>query len=166
MAGDSSGNRRRMKIEADASGSRRTRVQFILSQRPGSGSLSHPRGTGLELGEGSGRAGDEWEELASEIAHLQIIDFCCTQALHLCQPAHSGGGSGRWMTQIGIFSRGQLRGRKGPGQECPPTQPATACHRLHSPDLESLLFCQWCLVGTCMVGSKFEVAMVSRGLRQ
>lgn len=135
MAGDSSGNRRRMKIRGGPSGSRRARPQFILFHRHGSGSLSHPWGMGLELGEGSGRAGGEWEESASEIAHLQLIDFCCTW-----QPGSLGAAplpsrpQQRWMTQIGIFSRGQLRGEKGAWAGVPATQPAT---RLHSPDLES-----------------------------
>lgn len=129
MASGRSGNKLRMKSQAGPSGSRRTRLQFILFQRTRVRRFESLWGTGLELGEGSGSVGDEWEELASEIAHLQSLTSAAAQAIAPCGLAR-GGRSGRWMTQIGIFSRGQLRGRKGPGH---------TCHRLHSPDLASLV---------------------------
>lgn len=72
MASGRSGNKLRMESQAGPSGSRRTRLQFILSQRTRVRRFESLWGTGLELGEGSGSVGDEWEELASEIAHLQL----------------------------------------------------------------------------------------------
>lgn len=145
MASGRSGNRRRMKIQAGPSRSRRGRLQFILFQRQGSGSLSHSGGADWSLGEGVGEWATKWEELASEIAHLQSLTFsvCSTPV------AHSGGCSGRWMTQIGIFSRGQLRGRKGPGHFVPAILPSQACRPATARALQvwNLAgFCPWCTI--------------------
>lgn len=70
MATGSSDNKWRMKIQAGPSGSRRRRLQFILFQRTRVWQFESLWGAGLELGGGSGSVGDEWEELASEIAHF------------------------------------------------------------------------------------------------
>lgn len=43
---------------------------LFYSRGQGSDSLSHSGGRDWSLGKGVGSVGDEWEELASEIAHF------------------------------------------------------------------------------------------------
>lgn len=141
---------------------------LFYSRGHGSGSLSHSGGLDWSLGEAVGEWETSGKNLASEIAHLQSKTF-----RGQARPQRRLG-SGRWMTQIGIFSpvAGNCGG-KGPGHFVPaililPSQPATAC----PPPALSRSGLAWSLpvvlaggenVG--IVGFWFEVAMVSRGLR-
>lgn len=127
MASSSSGNKRRMKIQAGPRESRRRRPQFILFQRTWVRQFESLWGTGLELGGGSGRVGDEWEEFSLRDRPPSIEDFPRAGS----PTAEVGLGSvddSNWNFQS---SRGQLRG-KGVGavRACHFHSAIPACHRL------------------------------------